>query len=190
MTPPLCFPLYFACADGTYLGAIAAADVLKGDSVAAVESLKKLGLTVVMLTGDNQSTAKAIASKAGITEVISDVLPTDKANAIQSLQSQGKKVLMVGDGINDAPALVTADVGMTIGAGTDIAMESAEVVLMSGSLSGIANAIRLSKATIRNIQQNLFWAFFYNCLGIPLAALGMLNPMIISWHLLSVKCQL
>jgi len=171
-------PLYFACADGTYLGAIAAADVLKGDSVAAVESLKKLGLTVVMLTGDNQSTAKAIASKAGITEVISDVLPTDKANAIQSLQSQGKKVLMVGDGINDAPALVTADVGMAIGAGTDIAMESAEVVLMSGSLSGIANAIRLSKATIRNIQQNLFWAFFYNCLGIPLAALGMLNPMI------------
>ena len=119
---------------------------------------------------------QAIAAQAGITHVISDVLPGDKAGAVKQLQSQGKRVLMVGDGINDAPALVTADVGMAIGAGTDIAMESAEVVLMSGSLSGVADAVRLSKATIRNIKQNLFWAFFYNCLGIPVAA-GVLAPL-------------
>ena len=171
-------PLYFASADGTYLGAIVAADVLKPDSVAAVEAMKKQKLRVVMLTGDNKKTASAIGSAAGIEEVISEVLPGDKAAVIKNLQSQGRRVLMVGDGINDAPALVTADVGMAIGAGTDIAMESADVVLMSGSLSGVANAIRLSKATVRNIQQNLFWAFFYNCLGIPVAAAGLLSPMI------------
>ena len=171
-------PLYFGGEDGIYLGAIAAADVLKSDSVDAVAAMKKQHLTVVMLTGDNEKTAKAIAQKAGIDQVISDVLPADKANAVRGLQAQGHKVLMVGDGINDAPALVTADVGMAIGAGTDIAMESAEVVLMSGSLTGVSNAVRLSKAVIRNIKQNLFWAFFYNCLGIPLAALGMLSPMI------------
>jgi Cu+-exporting ATPase len=140
--------------------------------------MHKLKLTVVMLTGDNETTAKAIADKAGIHRVIANVLPTDKAEAVKRLQAEGRKVLMVGDGINDAPALVTADVGMAIGAGTDIAMESAEVVLMSGSLTGICNAIRLSKATIRNIRQNLFWAFFYNCLGIPVAAAGLLSPMI------------
>ena len=171
-------PLYFADGLGNYLGAIAAADVLKEDSVAAVAAMKKLKLKVVMLTGDNEATAHAIASSAGIDRVISDVLPADKANAVKKLQSEGAKVLMVGDGINDAPALVTADVGMAIGAGTDIAMESADVVLMSGSLMGVSNAIRLSKATIRNIRQNLFWAFFYNCLGIPVAALGLLSPMI------------
>ncbi len=168
-------PLYFGCEDGTYLGAIAAADVLKADSVLAVEAMKKLHLDVVMLTGDNQETAKAIAAKAGITHVISDVLPGDKAGAIKDLQAGGHKVLMVGDGINDAPALVTADVGMAIGAGTDIAIESADVVLMSGSLDGVSNAVELSKATIRNIRQNLFWAFFYNSLGIPVAA-GLLYP--------------
>ena len=171
-------PLYFGAEDGTYLGAIAAADVLKADSYEAVAAMKKLHLKVVMLTGDNRKTAEAIANKAGIDEVISDVLPTEKANAIKNLQGQGRNVLMVGDGINDAPALVTANVGMAIGAGTDIAMESADVVLMSGSLGGVSNAVRLSKAVIRNIKQNLFWAFFYNCLGIPLAALGMLSPMI------------
>ena len=171
-------PLYFADSSGNYLGAIAAADVLKADSADAVEAMKKLKLNVVMLTGDNEQTAHAIAEKAGIREVIANVLPGDKAAAIEKLRAQGRKVLMVGDGINDAPALVTADVGMAIGAGTDIAMESAEVVLMSGSLTGIANAIRLSRATIQNIRQNLFWAFFYNCLGIPVAALGMLSPMI------------
>ena len=169
-------PLYFAAADGTYLGAIAAADVLKQDSVEAVAAMQKLHLDVVMLTGDNKDVARTIADQAGITHVISDVLPGDKAGLVKQFQSQGKKVLMVGDGINDAPALVTADVGMAIGAGTDIAMESAQVVLMSGSLSGVADAIRLSKATIRNIKQNLFWAFFYNCLGIPVAA-GVLSPV-------------
>ncbi len=171
-------PLYFGDAQGKFLGAIAAADVLKADSLAAVASMKKQKLDIVMLTGDNERTARAIAASCGIDRVISDVLPADKAQAIQKLRSEGRRVLMVGDGINDAPALVTADVGMAIGAGTDIAMESAEVVLMSGSLTGIANAVRLSKATIRNIRQNLFWAFFYNCLGIPVAALGMLSPMI------------
>ncbi len=163
-------PLYFASERKEYLGAIAAADVLKADSAASIRAMQKLGLDVVMLTGDNEATAKSIASKAGITHVISDVLPTDKAGAVQKLQKEGHKVLMVGDGINDAPALVTADVGMAIGAGTDIAMESADVVLMNSSLSAVSGAIELSKATIRNIRQNLFWAFFYNTLGIPVAA--------------------
>lgn len=163
-------PLYFGLETGEYLGAIAAADVLKEDSAQAVAALKKQKLRVVMLTGDNRRTAQVIAQKAGIDQVIADVLPADKAGAIRKLQQEGHRVVMVGDGINDAPALATADVGMAIGAGTDIAMESADVVLMSGSLRGIANAVRLSKATIRNIRQNLFWAFFYNCLGIPIAA--------------------
>ncbi len=170
--------LYFGDETGKYLGAIGAADVLKGDSRAAVAAMEKRKLQVVMLTGDNEKTAKAIAQKAGIHRVISDVLPADKAKTVQALQAEGRKVLMVGDGINDAPALVTADVGMAIGAGTDIAMESADVVLMNDSLISVSNAVGLSKATIRNIRQNLFWAFFYNCLGIPVAALGFLNPMI------------
>ena len=163
-------PLHFASEKQEYLGTIAAADVLKADSQVAVEAMQALGLDVVMLTGDNEKTAKAIAAKAGITHVISDVLPTDKASAVEKLRKEGHKVLMVGDGINDAPALVTADVGMAIGAGTDIAMESANVVLMNSSLRGVSSAIELSKATIRNIRQNLFWAFFYNTLGIPVAA--------------------
>ena len=169
-------PLYFATAEGAYLGAIAAADVLKQDSVMAVEGMKKQKLHVVMLTGDNAKTASSIGKAAGIHEIISDVLPADKASAVKSLQEQGRKVLMVGDGINDAPALATAHVGMAIGAGTDIAMESADVVLISGSLAGVTNAIRLSKATIRNIRENLFWAFFYNCLGIPVAAGALFIP--------------
>ena len=169
-------PLYFATADGKYLGAIAAADVLKPDSAAAIDMMKQLKLRPVMLTGDNGKTAAAIGNAAGIEEIVSDVLPTGKAEVIKRLQAEGRKVLMVGDGINDAPALATAYVGMAIGAGTDIAMESADVVLMSGSLSGVANAIRLSKATIRNIRQNLFWAFFYNCLGIPVAAGALFIP--------------
>ena len=169
-------PLYFASENGDYLGAIAAADVLKEDSARAVAAMQKLKLDVVMLTGDNSQVAKAIAAQAGISHVISDVLPGDKAGAVKQLQAEGHKVVMVGDGINDAPALVTADVGMAIGAGTDIAMESADVVLMSGSLSGISDAVALSKATIRNIKQNLFWALFYNCLGIPIAA-GVLAPL-------------
>ena len=167
-------PLYFA-SQKRYFGAVAAADQLKNDSIEAVKRLQKQHLQVVMLTGDNEKTAKAIAAAAGIEEVISDVLPSDKAGAVAALQQKDHRVLMVGDGINDAPALVTADVGMTVGSGTDIAVESADVVLMHNSLTGIADAIALSKATIRNIKQNLFWAFFYNCLGIPVAA-GLLYP--------------
>ena len=169
-------PLYFATADGKYLGAIAAADVLKADSAVAIEKLHALGLDVVMLTGDNEKTAKSIANKAGIHKVISDVMPADKAGVIKKLRNEGHHVLMVGDGINDAPALALADVGMAIGSGTDIAIESADIVLMKHSLQDVANAISLSKATIRNIRQNLFWAFFYNCLGIPVAA-GVLYPV-------------
>lgn len=168
-------PLYFAAEDGTYLGAVIAADVLKSESVDAVKKMHKQGLRVIMLTGDNKKTADAIAEKAKIDEVISDVLPADKARVIEQLRSDGKKVLMVGDGINDAPALITADVGMAIGTGTDIAVESADVVLMNDSLEGVSKAVALSKATIRNIKQNLFWAFFYNALGIPIAA-GVLYP--------------
>ena len=166
--------LYFA-AGREYLGAIAAADVLKPDSQEAVAALQKMKLDVVMLTGDNESTAKAIAEKAGIHRVIAQVLPVDKADAVKQLQNQGHRVLMVGDGINDAPALVTADVGMAIGAGTDIAMDSAQIVLMNHSLQAVAAAMELSKATIRNIKQNLFWAFFYTALCIPIAA-GVLYP--------------
>ena len=173
-------PLYFA-AKGAYLGAIAAADVLKADSEDAVAAMKKLNLQVVMLTGDHSQTAKTIAQKAGIDRVIAEVLPGDKAGAVKSLQEQGKKVLMVGDGINDAPALVTADLGMAIGAGTDIAMDSAQIVLMTGSLSGVTAAVELSRATVRNIKQNLFWAFFYNALCIPIAA-GALYP-VFGWQL-------
>ena len=169
-------PLYFANQRKEFLGTIAAADVLKADSAAAIGEMQRSGLDVVMLTGDNEITAKSIADKAGITHVISDVLPTDKAGAVQKLQSAGHKVLMVGDGINDAPALVTADVGMAIGAGTDIAMESADIVLMNSSLAAVSDAIALSKATIRNIRQNLFWAFFYNTLGIPIAAGALFIP--------------
>ena len=170
-----CTPLYFASQKGDYLGAIAAADVIKADSAEAVLAMRKLGLDVVMLTGDNAATAKAIADSLQITHVISDVLPGDKASVVQNLRKEGHKVLMVGDGINDAPALATADVGMAIGAGTDIAMESADIVLMNSSLASVSGAVELSKATIRNIRQNLFWAFFYNSLGIPIAA-GVLFP--------------
>ena len=178
-------PLHFASEQGEYLGSVAAADVLKPDSLSAVQAMQSRHLDVVMLTGDNRQTAQAIAEKAGIKHVISDVLPTDKASAVKKLQGEGHKVLMVGDGINDAPALVTADVGMAIGAGTDIAIESADIVLMNSSLSAVSSAIALSRATIRNIKENLFWAFFYNTLGIPIAAgllylsLGLrLSPML------------
>ena len=167
-------PLYFA-SEKKFLGAIMASDVLKDDSAEAVDALKKLGIDVIMLTGDNRKTANAIAKTVGIDHVISDVLPCDKAAAITGLQKNKRRILMVGDGINDAPALATADIGMAIGAGTDIAVESADVVLMNHSLVSILHAIELSKATIRNIRGNLFWAFFYNCLGIPIAA-GVLYP--------------
>lgn len=167
-------PLYFA-AEGKYLGAIVAADVLKPDSQIAVNRLQEMGLDVVMLTGDNAQTANAIGKTAGIHHIISDVLPTQKAAALEKIRAQGHRILMVGDGINDAPALALADVGMAIGSGTDIAIESADIVLMNASLQNVSNAIKLSKATMANIRQNLFWAFFYNCLGIPVAA-GVLYP--------------
>lgn len=167
-------PLYFATEHG-YLGAFAVSDTLKEDALEAIQLLKKQHLQVVMLTGDNKNTAAAIANSADIEQVISDVLPADKASAVRSLQEGGKRVLMVGDGINDAPALVTADVGMAIGTGMDIAVESADIVLMKNSLTAVSHGIDLSRATMRNIKQNLFWAFFYNCLGIPVAA-GVLYP--------------
>ena len=168
-------PLYFA-SEQEYLGAIAASDVLKQDSADAVARMRKMHLDVVMLTGDNRATAESIAKQAGIVHVIADVLPNEKAGQIEKLRSAGRNVLMVGDGINDAPSLVTADVGMSVGSGTDIAIEAADVVLMNNSLESAVDAIALSKATIRNIKQNLFWAFFYNVLGIPIAAGALYLP--------------
>ena len=178
-------PLYFS--DGQrLLGLIAVADTPKPTSAQAVDAFQQLGLEVVMLTGDNQRTAQAIGRQLGVTQIMAEVLPQDKESVVRRLQEEGKKVAMVGDGINDAPALARADVGLAIGAGTDIAMESADIVLMKSDLLDAAAAVELSRATIRNIKENLFWAFFYNALGIPLAAgvfyaLGithfMLNPM-------------
>ena len=176
-------PLFFA--DGDQLaGIIAVADTIKEDSPAAVESLKSLGMEVVMLTGDNSRTAMAVGTQAGVDKVIAGVLPGDKERVIRDLQESGS-VCMVGDGINDAPALTRADVGIAIGAGTDVAIDAADVVLMNSSLMDVAAAIKLSRATLRSIHQNLFWAFIYNVIGIPLAAGALaatagitLNPMI------------
>jgi Cu+-exporting ATPase len=162
--------LMYIAADGALYALMAAADAVKPTSRQAVGQLKALGLDVYMLTGDNANTAAAVAAGVGIDHVLSDVLPDGKASEVQKLQAQGKRVAMVGDGINDAPALVQADVGMAIGSGTDVAVESADVVLMRGDLSAVAAAVALSRATIRNIRQNLFWAFAYNVIGIPFAA--------------------
>ena len=161
-------PLFFA-KNGKYLGIISVADVIKEDSAEAIEHLKNLGIHVVMLTGDNEKTAAAIATEAGVDEVVAGVKPDGKEEVIRALQQYGK-VAMVGDGINDAPALTCADMGIAIGAGTDVAIDAADVVLMKSRLSDVAAAIRLSRATLRNIHENLFWAFFYNVIGIPLAA--------------------
>ena len=168
-------PLYFV-RDGKLIGIIAVADTVKASSKSAIQRLRELGLNVVMLTGDNARTAAAIAEEVGIADVISDVLPTDKERQVRLLQEAGKRVAMVGDGINDAPALARADVGIAIGAGADVAIESADVVLMKSDLTDAVTAVRLSKATIRNIRQNLFWAFFYNIICIPLAA-GVFYPL-------------
>ena len=172
-------PLFFAKEDA-FLGMIAVADVIKEDSPQAVKELQNMGIHVVMLTGDNERTANAIGKQAGVDKVIAGVLPEGKEAVIRELKEQGK-VAMVGDGINDAPALTRADIGIAIGAGTDIAIDAADVVLMKSKLSDVPAAIRLSRATLRNIHQNLFWAFFYNMIGIPLAA-GVWIPLF-HWEL-------
>lgn len=161
-------PLVFT-EDEQLAGIIAVADTIKADSPKAVKELRDMGIKVIMLTGDNERTAKAIGRQAGVDEVIAGVLPDGKESVIRSLKQQGK-VAMVGDGINDAPALTRADVGIAIGAGADVAVDAADVVLMKSRLSDVPAAIRLSRATLRNIHENLFWAFIYNIIGIPLAA--------------------
>ena len=172
-------PLYFA-QGGKFLGVIAAADVVKPTSREAIARLQEMGMDIIMLTGDNARTAEAIKKQVGIKTVIADVLPQDKEEKVRQLQEQGHKVAMVGDGINDAPALARADVGIAIGAGTDVAIESADIVLMKSDLMDAASAVSLSRAVMRNIKQNLFWAFFYNAIGIPVAA-GVLYP---AFHIL------
>jgi len=164
--------------DGQVQGVLGAADTLKPNAAAVVHQLHELGLAVAMLTGDNAATARAIATQAGVDQVLAEVLPDQKVAEIQRLQRQGHVVAMVGDGINDAPALVQADLGIAIGTGTDVAIESSDITLLSGDLAGVVTALVLSRRTLRTIYQNLGWAFGYNTAAIPLAALGLLNPII------------
>jgi Cu+-exporting ATPase len=164
--------------DGEFLGVIRVSDEIKPTTKAAIEALKEMGIEVYMLTGDNRESAEYIGNQAGIENIIAEVLPAQKAQKIKELQEDGKIVAMVGDGINDAPALVTANVGIAIGSGSDIAIESSDITLLRGDIIGVSKAIKLSQKTMRNIKQNLFWALIYNIIGIPIAALGLLNPII------------
>jgi Cu+-exporting ATPase len=179
--------------DNELIGVVAITDTVRENANEVIAELKKSGIETWMITGDNDRAAKAIAAEVGIENVLSEVLPADKAKKIQELKEQGKKVGMVGDGINDAPALTTADVGFAMATGTDIAMEAADITLMKSDLKGVLDSIKLSKATIRNIKQNLFWALIYNTIGIPLAAAGFLSPILagaaMSLSSVSVVCN-
>jgi Cu+-exporting ATPase len=168
----------FVAVNGILAGILAVADRIKPSSSDAVRALRSMGIDVVMMTGDSEDAARHIASQANIDSVIAGVRPGQKAAFVKAAQAEGKIVAMAGDGINDAPALAQADVGIAMGTGTDVAMEAADVTLMRGDLTSLVDAIRLSSRTVRTIRQNLFWAFIYNVIGIPLAALGLLNPML------------
>lgn len=164
--------------DGQLAGIIAVADTVKESSKEAIQTLKQMDIEVYMVTGDNKRTAEAIAKQVNLDRVYAEVLPEDKANIVEELQKQGKRVAMVGDGINDAPALAKADIGMAIGTGADVAIETADVTLVGADLAHIPKAIELSRKTMKNIRQNLFWALFYNSIGIPVAAAGLLEPWV------------
>ena len=168
----------FLAVEGKAAAIIAVADPVRESSAQAIADLHRLGVRTVLVTGDNRQTAEAIAAQAGLDEVIAEVLPDGKVQVVEQQRQKGSVIAMAGDGINDAPALAAADVGFAMGSGTDIAMESGDVVLMSAGISAVPTAIRLSRATMRKIRQNLFWAFFYNCVGIPVAAIGLLSPVL------------